>query len=51
MRSVSPIAIPLTSRSMCSGTSIGSASTFTSRAICESAPPSRTPGASSAPTS
>ena len=38
-----------TSRSRCSGTSSGSASTLTSRSGCESTPPSRTPGASSPP--
>ena len=51
MRSVAPISIPETSRSRCSGTSSGSASTVTSRSGCESTPPSRTPGASSPPTS
>ena len=42
-RSVSPIAIPLTSSSRCSGISIGSASTVISRLTCESTPPSVTP--------
>ena len=42
-RSVSPIAIPVTSRSRCSGISIGSASTVISRLTCESTPPSVTP--------
>ena len=46
MRSVSPIAMCETSRSMCSGTSSGSASTWISRSGCESTPPSCTPGAS-----
>ena len=45
MRSVSPVAMFDTSRSMCSGTSSGSASTWISRSGCESTPPSLTPGA------
>ena len=49
-RSVSPISMPLTSASIDSGTSIGSASTFTVEPGCESTPPSLRPGASSAPT-
>src|SRR5439155_12793858 len=45
-RSVSPIAMRLTSSSTCSGTSIGSASTLISRCTWESTPPSFTPAGS-----
>jgi hypothetical protein len=47
----SPISSMLTSTSIRSGTSNGSASIVISRATCCSAPPSRTPGESPAPTS
>ena len=45
-RSTSPTSICVTSTSMCSGTSAGSASTWTSRVTSESIPPVFTPAAS-----
>ena len=42
---VSPITISETSTVICSGISVGSASTVTSRVTCSSTPPSLTPGA------
>src|ERR1019366_2605330 len=46
---VSPICISPTSCTIASGIAVGRASTFTSRVICSSTPPSFTPGASSTP--
>ena len=48
---VSPICISPTSWTIDSGIAVGSASTFSSRVICSSTPPSLTPGASSTPVS
>ena len=48
---VSPICISPTSCTIDSGIAVGSASTFSSRVICSSTPPSFTPGASSVPVS
>ena len=46
---VSPICISPMSCTIDSGIAVGSASTFSSRVICSSTPPSLTPGASSVP--
>ena len=48
---MSLISISETSTTICSGIAVGSASTVTSRVTCSSTPPSRTPGALSAPSS